>query len=75
MDFAVSPAQRALIDRATVVARESLAPRAPMFDQTGAYPRESWNDLWKHGFLAMAVPSTHGGLGLDMPSYVMVLER
>lgn len=75
MDFTPTPVQQELIHRAASVARDSLAPRAQMYDQAGAYPRESWNDLWKHGFLALAVPSAYGGMGLDMPSYVMVLEQ
>ena len=75
MDFTPTPAQQQLIDCAATVARESMAPRAAMYDQTGAYPRESWHDLWKQGFLAIAVPRAHGGMGLDMPSYVMVLEQ
>jgi hypothetical protein len=75
MDFDPSPTQRALIERAAALAREGLAPRAAMYDQTGAYPRESWRDLWRAGFLAAAVPTEYGGMGLDMPSYVMVLEQ
>jgi hypothetical protein len=75
MDFAPTRIQRALIDRAAAVARTSLAPRAAMYDQTGAYPRESWHDLWRDGFLAAAIPAEHGGMGLDMLSYVMVLEQ
>ena len=75
MDFAPTPLQQELIDRAAAVARTSLAPRAPTYDQTGAYPRESWHDLWRDGFLGAAIPTEHGGMGLDMLSYVMVLEQ
>ena len=75
MDFTPTPVQHALIERAAAIARESLAPRAAAYDETRAYPRESWHDLWKHGLLAAAVPMAYGGLGLDMPSYVMVLEQ
>jgi alkylation response protein AidB-like acyl-CoA dehydrogenase len=75
MDFTPTPAQQALIARAAIVARESLAPRAARYDASGDYPRESWRDLWRHGFLGMAVPASHGGLGLDMPSYVLALEQ
>ena len=75
MDFDPTPPQQELIDAAAAVARESLAPRAALYDRTGAYPLESWHDLWRHGFLAAAVPVKYGGRGLDMPSYVMVLEQ
>jgi alkylation response protein AidB-like acyl-CoA dehydrogenase len=75
MDFTFSPSQHALVDRAAALARDSLAKRAAMYDQSGAYPRESWHDVWEHGFLAAAVPMAYGGLGLDMPSYVLLLEQ
>jgi alkylation response protein AidB-like acyl-CoA dehydrogenase len=75
MDFAPTPAQQALVDRAAEIARQALAPRAHLYDQAGAYPLESWRDLWRQGFLAIAVPGAYGGMGLDMPSYVMVLEQ
>jgi hypothetical protein len=75
VDFIPTPVQHALIERAATIARESLAPRASLYDETRSYPRESWHELWKHGFLAAAVPMAYGGMGLDMPSYVMVLEQ
>ena len=75
MDFALSRAQLTLIEEAASLARESMAPRAATYDKAGAYPKESWDDLWRHGFLAAAVPGKYGGMGLDMPSYVMVLEQ
>jgi alkylation response protein AidB-like acyl-CoA dehydrogenase len=75
MDFTPTPAQRALIETAAVLARESLAARAADYDRTGAYPRDSWRDLWRHGFLGAAIPVKHGGMGLDMLSYVLALEQ
>jgi alkylation response protein AidB-like acyl-CoA dehydrogenase len=75
MEFAPTALQQALIDRAAAIAREALAPRAAEYDRTGRYPWESWHDLWRQGFLASAVPTAYGGLGLDMPAYVMVLEQ
>jgi alkylation response protein AidB-like acyl-CoA dehydrogenase len=75
MDFTPSPAQHDLIARAAALAHDSLAKRAAMYDHAGTYPRESWHELWQHGFLAAAVPAKYGGLGLDMLSYVLMLEQ
>lgn len=75
MDFTLAPTQRDLIDKAAAVAKESLAPRAADYDLTGTHPRDSWRDLWRHGFLGSAIPMEFGGLGLDMLSYVLVLEQ
>jgi alkylation response protein AidB-like acyl-CoA dehydrogenase len=35
---------------------------------------ESWADLHRENFIAMAVPRAHGGLGLDMPTYVAAIR-
>ena len=75
--MAVSPKsdRRELLATAERVARECLEPRAEHYDRTASHPRESWRDLWEQGFLGMAVPERYGGLGLDMLSYTMVIER
>ena len=75
MDFTLSNAQQRIVAKATQVAMECLEPRAAHYDETASHPVESWGDLWKNGLLAMAVPKEHGGLGLDMPTYVMVIEK
>lgn len=75
MDFTLTAAQHAIVERAAALARESLAPRAALYDRTGTYPRESWHELWRHGFLAAAIPAEYGGMGLDMLSYVLALEQ
>jgi len=55
------------------VAEECLRPRAAGYDASASHPWESWRDIWKHGLLAIAVPTAHGGLGLDMLTYVNVI--
>ena len=74
MDYTLPKKQQEIVDKARWVAKECLAPRAAEYDETASHPRESWNDLWKHGLLAIGVPQEHGGLGLDMPTYVRVIE-
>ena len=74
MDFSFTPAQEELISKATALATTALAPRAAAYDAAHTYPLESWADLWKHGVLGIAIPRAYGGLGLDMVSYVAVLE-
>lgn len=75
MTLQLSVSQQEVVGRAGHVAREHLAPRAERYDAEGVHPRESWHDLWQHGLLAMAVPEEYGGLGLDMPTYCMVVEK
>jgi hypothetical protein len=70
----LSPSQEAIVDAAARLTREKIAPRAARYDREGVNPVESWQDLREAGFLAMAVPTAHGGMGLDMPTYVAVLR-
>jgi butyryl-CoA dehydrogenase len=70
----LTPAQQAVIERIEQLTRENIAPRAAHYDAIAANPVESWRDLWAEGFLAMAIPQEHGGLGLDMPSYIGAIE-
>ena len=67
--------QRRTVEKAESVAREFLEPRAAQYDESATHPRESWRDLWTNGLLAIAVPGQYGGLGLDMPTYVRVVEK
>ena len=74
MDFALTKTQQQIVDKARWVASECLEPRAAQYDESASHPWASWKDLWKHGLLAIAVPQDHGGEGLDMLTYVMVIE-
>jgi alkylation response protein AidB-like acyl-CoA dehydrogenase len=69
-----SDARPDIIERAARLTRARIAPRAAQYDEEGANPVESWRDLWREGFLAAAVPSTHGGMALDMPTYIGVIR-
>jgi alkylation response protein AidB-like acyl-CoA dehydrogenase len=62
------------VETAARLARERLAPRAAEYDRDAKNPVESWSDLAGAGLLGAAIPAAHGGLGLDMPSYVGVVR-
>jgi len=63
-----------VIESAARVAREELAPRAADYDRDAKNPVESWRALGRAGFLGATIPRAHGGLGLDMPTYVAVIR-
>jgi alkylation response protein AidB-like acyl-CoA dehydrogenase len=56
--------QQEIINRIRTMAREHFAPRASAYDRTAAFPREDFEDLFRAGLNAPAVPKEHGGLGL-----------
>ncbi|HEX7214400.1 MAG TPA: acyl-CoA dehydrogenase family protein, partial [Methylomirabilota bacterium] len=67
-------AQHAILDRVARLTREAIAPRAAEYDAAGANPIDSWRVLARDGVLASCIPAAHGGLGLDMPTYVGVIR-
>ena len=76
-----SPTQATVVDTDGLVAAaqrlaaERLAPRAARYDAEATHPVESWRDVWRHGLLAMGIPVRHGGLGLDILTYIRIVEH
>ena len=75
MDLGLNKGQLELVNTAERVARECLAPRAHEVDASATNPEESWQDVWRNGLLTIGVPEQYGGHGLDMLTYVMVIEK
>jgi alkylation response protein AidB-like acyl-CoA dehydrogenase len=75
MDLGLNKHQLEIIDKAERVAQDCLAPRAGEVDAAAVNPKESWHDVWQNGLLALGVPEQYGGLGLDMLTYIMVIEK
>jgi butyryl-CoA dehydrogenase len=75
MDFALSDEQRLIRDTARDFARAEIAPKAAELDKTGRWPSEILEKMAALGFLGMAVPSEHGGAGLDALSYALAMEE
>ena len=70
----LDPARQAIVDRAERITVEKVAPRAAEYDAAGANPLDSWRELGRDGFLGAAIPREHGGLGLDMVTYIAVIR-
>jgi alkylation response protein AidB-like acyl-CoA dehydrogenase len=70
----MSAPRRDVVDCVEALTREKIAPRAARYDREASNPVDSWRDLWREGFLAAAVPAAHGGLGLDVPTYVEMIR-
>jgi butyryl-CoA dehydrogenase/acyl-CoA dehydrogenase len=63
-----------IVQRAEHLTREHIAPRAGQYDAAAANPLESWRVLWREGLLAGTIPTTYGGLGLDMATYIAIIR-
>src|SRR5688572_20042898 len=64
--------QRELLALAATLGRERFAPRAARWDREASFPFDNYEDLRQAGLLGICVPTTHGGLGADFATYVMV---
>jgi alkylation response protein AidB-like acyl-CoA dehydrogenase len=69
---ALTPRQRELVDMAARLGRDHFAPRAAQVDRDAAFPLENYADLRRAGLLGICVPKSHGGLGADFETYVLV---
>lgn len=71
-DMAFTPLQRELLTTAHRLGRDKFAARASQWDREASFPFANYDDLREAGFLKLCVPTAHGGLGADYPTYMMV---
>lgn len=71
-DQPFTPLQRELLTRAHVLGRDKFASRASKWDVEASFPFANYDDLRDAGFLKLCVPTSHGGLGADYATYMMV---
>ncbi len=64
MEFDLTPDRQNLINRTAELAREKFSPRAAHYDRTATFPAEDFDDLFRAGLHAPAIPKEYGGLGL-----------
>ena len=71
----LTPDQREIRELARDFAEGEIVPRAPAWDRNRAFDRDVLDKLAELGFLGMLVPPEYGGLGLDVPTYLVALEE
>jgi len=75
VDFTLSDEQQLIRQTARAFCDAEVAPHAAEWDRTETIDREIVAKLAGLGFLAAALPEEHGGLGLDLVSYALVVEE
>ena len=75
VDFELSEEQRLIRDTAREFCDAEIAPHAAEWDRTETIDRSIVGKLAELGFLAAALPEEHGGMGLEMVSYALVVEE
>ena len=71
-DLPFTPQQCALLTLAHELGRDRFAARAAQWDESASFPFANYEDLRSVGFLGLCVPESHGGLGADYATYMMV---
>ncbi len=72
--FPLSEEQRMVQHTAHEFARRRLAPGAQERDKSGRFPIEQLQELATLGLLAMKVPVSDGGAGIDNVGYALAME-
>jgi alkylation response protein AidB-like acyl-CoA dehydrogenase len=73
--FWLSEDERQTHDLARAIAREQVAPRAALVDETERYPAESLRHLGESGLLGLYVPEAYGGVGLGALAFCLAVEE
>ena len=75
MDLTLSDEQELIRQTARAFCDAEISPYAAEWDRTEAIDRSVIAKLAELGFLAAALPEEHGGMGLEMVSYALVVEE
>jgi len=75
VDFTLSGEQQLIRETAREFCAAEITPYAAEWDRTETIDRSIVGKLAELGFLAAALPEEHGGLGLDMVSYALLVEE
>jgi butyryl-CoA dehydrogenase len=75
MHLELSEEQKLLQASVREFAEEVVRPEAAKIDQTGEFPRETFAAAGELGLAGVAVPTEHGGSGMDTVSYTIVIEE
>ncbi len=75
MDFTLSDEQQLIRQTARDFCDAEIAPHAAEWDRTEAIDRSIVGKLAELGFLSAALPEEHGGMGLELVSYALVVEE
>src|SRR5213079_2687043 len=67
--------QRAICDMVRQFADEQILPNAEHFDHEDACPEDIVEQMKELGLFGVTIPEEYGGMGLDLTTYVMIVEE
>jgi butyryl-CoA dehydrogenase len=75
MNFELTEDQALLQSTVRQFAEEVVRPGAARIDQSGEFPKDVFYEAGKLGLAGVSVPVEHGGSGMDVVSYAIVIEE
>ncbi|MEO8189802.1 MAG: acyl-CoA dehydrogenase family protein [Acidobacteriota bacterium] len=75
MNFDLTEDQSLLQSAVREFAEDVVRPRAAAIDQSGEFPKDLFHQAGQLGLAGVSVPTEHGGSGMDVVSYSIVIEE
>ena len=73
--FIIPEEVQQIVDLAHDFGMNEIHPSAADRDKTHEYPADIIKQLGEMGFMGMFIPEEYGGMGLDLTTYVMIVEE
>src|SRR3954466_4710446 len=67
--------QRAICDMVRQFADEQILPNAEHYDHEDSFPEPIVEQMKELGLFGVTIPEEYGGMGLDLTTYVMIVEE
>src|SRR6476646_9114841 len=67
--------QRAIIEMVRQFVDEQILPNAEHYDSADEFPAPIVDQMKELGLFGVTIPEEHGGMGLDLTTYTMIVEE
>jgi alkylation response protein AidB-like acyl-CoA dehydrogenase len=67
--------QKAIIEMVRQFADEQILPNAEHYDHEDEFPQDIVDQMKELGLFGVTIPEEYGGMGLDLTTYVMIVEE
>src|SRR5829696_8873375 len=67
--------QQAIIEMVRRFVDEQILPKAEHYDAADEYPERIVEQMKELGLFGVTIPEEHGGMGLDLTTYTMIVEE
>src|SRR3954469_7918350 len=73
--FEKTDEQKAIIEMVRQFVDEQIIPQAEHYDSVDEFPEPIVAQMRELGLFGVTIPEEHGGMGLDLTTYAMIVEE